>query len=87
MSGGDHTSRLGRLGAPAALVVSGALFLTALSGISSIDPGASAAGARSPLTPAPAVHGVSLDQRRERSAARRDCPIRHKRAAQHDVTS
>jgi hypothetical protein len=84
---GEHTSRLGRVGAPAALVVSAALFLTALTGIAAIDPGARAAAARAPLTPAPAAHDVSLDQQRQRSSQRRDCPWRHKHAAARDFTS
>ena len=87
MNGGEHTSRLGRLGAPAALAVSAALFMTALSGISSIDPGASAAGVRAPLAPAPAVHGVSYDRKVQSGSDRRDCPWRHRHAAQPDFTS
>ena len=87
MNGREDISRLGRLGAPAALAVSAALFLTALSGISSIDPAARAAGAGSQLAPVPAAHGVSLDGQGRRSSQRRDCPWRHKHAAQGDLTS
>jgi hypothetical protein len=88
MNSGEHTSRLGRLGAPAALVVSAALFLTALSGIAAIDPGARAAAARAPLTPVPAAHDVSLDPHAQSSSQRRDCPLRHKHVTQQrDVTS
>jgi hypothetical protein len=87
MNGREHSFRLGRLAAPAALAVSAALFLTALSGISSIDPAARAAGAGSQLAPVPAAHDVSLDGHGRRSSERRDCPWRHKHAAQGDFSS
>jgi hypothetical protein len=65
-SGNEHSSRIGRLAAIATLVVSAALFATALLGISAIDPNADA----SPATPA-ATHSISLDGQRDR-----DCPWR-----------
>jgi hypothetical protein len=83
MSGHEHSSRLGRFAALAALSASVALFLTSLSGIASIDPSAGATGPGG--SPAPAVHGVSLD--RQTRQHKRDCPARHKDAARHDFRS
>jgi hypothetical protein len=72
MSGSDHPSRAGRLTALATLAVSAALFVTALFGISSIDPSADAA---SPARALPPVENISLDPG---NTAQRDddCPWR-----------
>ena len=83
MNGNEHSPRLGRFAAPAGLAVSAAMFLTALSGIASIDPAATAA---SRATPPPAVRDVSLDRDGSRSSDRRDCPWRSKSAAKRGVT-
>ena len=73
MSGSDQPSRAGRLAALASLAVSASLFMTALFGIASIDPGADAA---TPARALPPAKSVSLD----RTAADRhrdgDCPWR-----------
>ena len=87
MSGNEHRFGFGRFAALAVLATSFALFLTALSGIASIDPGASAAGPAGTLTPAPAGQEIKLDEQRQLDSERRDCPWRHKDAARSDVTS
>ena len=72
MSGSENSTSTGRLTALATLAASGALFLAALFGIASIDPNADAA------SPAggPAIHNISLDQKRDAAGERRDCPYR-----------
>ena len=72
MRGSEETSRAGRIVAVATLLVSAALFLTALFGIASIDPGSSAASPAKPATPA-SGRTVSLQHRR----AHDDCPWRN----------
>jgi hypothetical protein len=70
MDGSDSPSRAGRIAAFATLVVSAALFLSALLGIASIDPGADAAAP----APSPPTRSVSIqDDGRDP-----DCPERDK---------
>ena len=72
MDGRASTPRFGRAAAIATLVVSAALFVTALLGIASIDPSADAAR---PATPAAPARSVSIeDDRRDP-----DCPERQER--------
>lgn len=87
MSGNEHRLGFGRFAALAVLATSFALFLTALSGIASIDPGASAAGPAGTLNPPPSAHEVKLDEQRRQESEQRDCPWRHKDAKRSDVTS
>ena len=75
MSGSEQPSRAGRLAALATLAVSAALFLTALFGISSIDPGASAA---TPAHGLPPTESISLDPAPTDQARDDDCPFRHR---------
>ena len=84
MSGNEHRAGFGRFAAPAGLAVSAALFVTSLSGIASIDPGAQAATSAAPQVPS--VHDVSLDGKRERGD-RRDCPFRDADKPHRDITS
>ena len=72
MSGSENPSRAGRLTALATLAASAVLFVSALLGIASIDPSADAA---SPA-PTPVLQGISLDEKRDGSHDRRDCPFR-----------
>jgi hypothetical protein len=74
MSGSDHP-RAGRLTALTALFVSAALFMTALFGIASIDPGS---GAAAPGGGGPSIHNITIDQKRGDRHDRRDCPFRDK---------
>ncbi len=68
MDGSDSSSRAGRIAALATLAVSAALFLSALFGIASIDPGADAAAP----VPSPPTRSVSIqDDGRDP-----DCPER-----------
>lgn len=76
MSGSGHRFGLRGLAAPATLLASAALFLTALSGIASIDPVASAARSATPLPP-PARDAV-IDRHGDRGD-RYDCPWRERR--------
>jgi hypothetical protein len=73
MMSGDPPSRAGRLTALATLAVSAALFLTALFGISSIDPSADAA---SPARALPPVENISLDPSKTDRRDGDDCPGR-----------
>ena len=73
MMSGSEPSRAGRLAALATLAVSAALFLTALFGISSIDPGASAAV---PAHGLPATESISLDPAATGHRGDGDCPWR-----------
>lgn len=73
MSGTDRPSRAGRLTALATLAVSAALFLTALFGISAIDPAADAA---SPPSALPATESISLDPAATDHGRDGDCPRR-----------
>ena len=85
MSGEENNARRGRLTAFAGLAASAALFMTALSGIATIDPSADAAAPQ----PSPAAtHSIS-DEARDRGGDwrdARDCPWRHERPGR-DVTS
>jgi hypothetical protein len=72
MRGSEETSRIGRIAAFATLVVSAALFVTALVGIASIDTGSSAATPAKPATPA-SGRIVSLEPERSKD----DCPWRN----------
>jgi hypothetical protein len=72
MMSGDHPSRAGRLTALATLAVSAALFVTALFGISSIDPSADAAAPARALPPA---ESISLDPG-DKAQRDDDCPWR-----------
>jgi hypothetical protein len=74
MRGSEETSRAGRIVAVATLVVSAALFVSALFGIASIDPsgGSSAASPAKPATPA-SGQTVSLQHSRSHD----DCPWRN----------
>lgn len=76
MSGNGHRFGLGRLAAPATLVASAALFVTALSGIASIDPAASAARNATPLPPA--AREAVIDRHGLRGE-RHDCPWHERR--------
>jgi hypothetical protein len=73
MTGSEETSRAGRVAAMATLVVSAALFVTALFGIASIDP--SGSGAATPAEHAAPARGrtVSLEPKRSHD----DCPWRN----------
>ena len=71
MDGSDNTARASRIAAVATLVVSAALFVTALFGIASIDTGADTAGPAAPAAPARSV-SIRDDGRDP------DCPERDK---------
>ena len=71
MMSGDPPSRAGRVTALATLAVSAALFLTALLGISSIDPSADAAA---PARALPPTESISLDPGRDDGRRNGDCP-------------
>ena len=77
MSGSENPSRAGRLTALATLAASGALFLTALFGIASIDPSADAAAPAG----GPSIHNISLDQKQGGAHDRRDCPFKKQQPA------
>lgn len=70
---GEETSRTGRIAAFATLLVSAALFGTALFGIASIDTGASSAA--TPAKPATPASGSIVSLVPERSQD--DCPWRN----------
>ena len=74
MMSGDRPSRAGRLTALATLAVSAALFLTALLGISAIDPTADAGGFDRPAAPAESISlaPASTDGGRDGDCPRRD---------------
>ena len=74
MSGDGHPSRTGRLTALATLAVSATLFVSALFGIASIDPGANASA---PAAPPPAGQSISLDPA-DAASDRKDCPWRER---------
>jgi hypothetical protein len=74
MRGSEETSRTGRFVALATLVVSAALFATALFGIASIDTGGTS-GAATPATPAGQSAGRTVSLERKRSHD--DCPLRN----------
>jgi hypothetical protein len=73
MRGSEETSRAGRIAALATLVVSAALFASALFGIASIDTGDS--GAAAPAKPAAPAAGRTVSLERKRSHD--DCPWRN----------
>lgn len=77
MNRSEHPSRAGRFTALATLAASAGLFFSALTGIASIDPSANAATRT--MDQAPALHDISLDQKREQMESRRDCPWKHGR--------
>ena len=72
MSGSENSSRAGSLTALATLAASAVLFLAALFGIASMDPNADAAGPGG----GPAIHNISLDEKRDGTHDRRDCPFK-----------
>jgi hypothetical protein len=78
MSGSDHPSRAGRLAALATLAVSASLFLTALFGISSIDPGADVSTPARGLSP---TQSISLDPAATDRGHDGDCPWRDRGGA------
>jgi hypothetical protein len=83
MDGSAQTSRAGRVAALATLAVSATLFLTALLGIASIDPGGADAAAPVPNTP---TRTVSIED----DVRDPDCPLREQRQrkrAEPGVTS
>jgi hypothetical protein len=73
MRGSEETSRAGRIAALATLVVSAALFMTALFGIASIDP--SGSGAATPASSAAVEPGMTVSLQPKRS--HHDCPWRN----------
>jgi hypothetical protein len=75
MSGSENSSRVSSVTALATLAASAALFLAALVGIASIDPNADAAG---PGGGAPVIHNISLDEKRDGTHDRRDCPFKNR---------
>lgn len=73
MSGSENSSRAGRFTALATLAASATLFLAALFGIYSIDPSANAAGGGEG---APVIHNIGLENKRDGTHDRRDCPFK-----------
>lgn len=80
MMSDDHPSRAGRLTALTTLAVSAVLFVTALAGIATIDPGADAP----PVVPMPATESISLDAG-PRDRDHRDCPWRDRDGASDEA--
>jgi hypothetical protein len=77
MDGSDTTARAGRIAALATLIVSAALFVSALLGIASIDTGADTAGSAAPAAP---TRSVSIkDDGRDPDCPERDQQQRERR--------
>jgi hypothetical protein len=79
---GDRHPNAGRFTALATLVASGALFLTALFGIASIDP---SGGSVAPAGGTPTIHSISLDQKTR--GHKRDCPFKKHDRSQNGESS